>query len=185
VVEGKLLIIILYVDDLILTGDEKMVKYCKEDLAREFEMKDLGLMHYFLGMEVWLGDDELFVSHGKYVNEILKKFHMKRNKPMETPPIGNWRKEDATLGEVVEATIYRKLVGSPMYFVNTQLDVCFVINQRIQAIVKTTELYWKLTKHLLRYLRSTTQFGIWYRRTKGVKLQGFTDADWARVHQKG
>ena len=53
VVEGKLLIIVLYVDDLILTDDEKVVKYYKEDLAREFEMKDLGLMHYFLGMEVW------------------------------------------------------------------------------------------------------------------------------------
>lgn len=61
-VEGKLLIIVLYVDDLILTGDEKMVKPCKEDLAREFEMKDLRLMHYFLGMEVWQGDGELFVS---------------------------------------------------------------------------------------------------------------------------
>ena len=52
-VGGKLLIIVLYVDSLILIGDEKLVKYCKEDLAREFEMKELGLMHYFLGMEVW------------------------------------------------------------------------------------------------------------------------------------
>ena len=52
VVEGKFFIIVLYVDDLILTGDQKLIKYCKEDLAREFEMKDLGLMHYFLGMEV-------------------------------------------------------------------------------------------------------------------------------------
>ena len=51
-VEGKLLIIVLYVDNLILTGDEKLIKSCKENLAREFEMKDLGLMHYFLGMEV-------------------------------------------------------------------------------------------------------------------------------------
>jgi len=53
VVEGKILIIILYVDDLILTGDDHLIKSCKEDLAREFEMKDMGLMHYFLGMEVW------------------------------------------------------------------------------------------------------------------------------------
>eukprot|EP00253_Pinus_taeda_P034320 PITA_34320 len=52
VVECKLLIIVLYVDDLILIGDHKLIKYCKEDLARNFEMKDLGFMHYFLGMEV-------------------------------------------------------------------------------------------------------------------------------------
>ena len=52
-VEGKPLIIVLYVDDLILKGDDQLIKSCKEDLAREFEMKDMGLMHYFLGMEVW------------------------------------------------------------------------------------------------------------------------------------
>eukprot|EP00253_Pinus_taeda_P036631 PITA_36631 len=106
-VEGKLLIIVLYVDYLILTGDDQLIQYCKEDLAREFEMKELGLMHYFLGMEVWKGDGELFVSQGKYDNEILKRFCMESCKPMETVVAGKWRKEDATSGEVVEATIYR------------------------------------------------------------------------------
>ena len=59
VVEGKILIIVIYVDDLILTGDELMILSCKDDLAKEFEMKDLGLLHYFLGLEIWqvcLGD---------------------------------------------------------------------------------------------------------------------------------
>eukprot|EP00253_Pinus_taeda_P020200 PITA_20200 len=102
-----------------LNGNEKLIKSCKEELVREFKMKDLGLMHYFLGMQVWQGDEELFVSQGKYANEILKKFHMERNKPMETPLAGNWRKEDATSGEVAEAIIYRQLVGSLMYLLNT------------------------------------------------------------------
>ena len=70
-------------------------------------MKDLGLMHYFLGMEVWKGDEEMFVTQGKYANKVLKHFHMESSKPLETPLAGNWRKEDATSGEVVEATIYR------------------------------------------------------------------------------
>jgi len=68
VVEGKMLIIVLYVDDLILIDDEKLIKSCKEDLTREFEMKDTRLMYYFLGMSVWQGDGELFVSQGKYAN---------------------------------------------------------------------------------------------------------------------
>ena len=53
VVEGKILIILLYVDDLILTGDEQLIHLCKEDIAKEFEMKNLGLLHYFLGLEIW------------------------------------------------------------------------------------------------------------------------------------
>ena len=83
------MIIVLYVDDLILTGDERLIRSCKEDLSREFEMKDMGLMHYFLGLEVWKGDEELFVYHGKNSNKILKKFHMESNTPMETPIVGN------------------------------------------------------------------------------------------------
>eukprot|EP00253_Pinus_taeda_P036108 PITA_36108 len=97
----------------------KLIMSCKEDLAREFEMKDMGLMHYFLGMEVWKKDGELFVSQGKYANEILKRFHMEKCKPMQTPLASNWRKEVATSREVVEATVYRQLVGSLMYLMNT------------------------------------------------------------------
>jgi hypothetical protein len=88
-VEGKLLIIVLYVDDLILTGDDKMIHSCKEDLAKEFEMNDLGLLHYFLGLEIWQRDGEIFVSQGKYAREILGKFHMEGCKPMDTPLPGN------------------------------------------------------------------------------------------------
>ena len=82
-------------------------------------MKDMGLLHYFLGLEIWQRDGEIFVSQGKYAKEILGKFNMESYKSMETPLPGNWRKEDATSGEVVDATVYRQLVGSLMYLMNT------------------------------------------------------------------
>eukprot|EP00253_Pinus_taeda_P003633 PITA_03633 len=97
--------------------------------------------------EVSQKDGELFVSQGKYANEILRRFHMEKCKPMQTPLGDNWRKEDVTLGELS------------------------------QAMVHPTKLFWKAMKHVLRYLRGTSQYGIWFRRTKVVKLQGFTDAD--------
>ena len=83
-VEGKFLIIVWYVDDLILTGDENLIRFFQEDLGREFEMKDMGLMHYFLGLEVWQGDAELFVYQGKYANKILQRFHVESFKSMGT-----------------------------------------------------------------------------------------------------
>ena len=127
VVEGKILIIFLYVDDLILTGDEQLIHSCKEDIAREFEMKDMGLLHYFLGLEIWQRDGEIFVSQGKYAKEILSKFHTESCKPMDTPLPRNWRKEDATSTEVVYATVYQQLVGSLMYLVNTRPDICYAV----------------------------------------------------------
>ena len=100
-------------------------------------------------------------------------------KPMETPIVGNWRKEDATSGEVVAATVFRQLVGSPMYLVNMRPDLCFAVNQLSQVVVQQTKLFWKVVKHVLRYLIGTTQYGLWYKWIEGVKFQGFTDAGWA------
>jgi hypothetical protein len=118
------------------------------------------------------------VSQGKYAREILGKFHMEGCKPMDTPLPGNWRKEDATSGEVVDATVYRQLVGSLMYLVNTRPDICYAVNQLSQAMVKPTKLFWKASKHVLRYLKGTSEYGLWYRYTDEVKLHGFTDAYW-------
>ena len=177
--DGKILIIFLYVDHLILMGDENLIHSCKANLAKEFEMKDLGLLHYFLGLEIWQREGELFVSQGKYAWEILGKFHMEDCKPMDTPLLGNWRKEDATSTEVVDATVYPQLVGSLMYLFNTRPNICYVMNQLSQAMVNPTKLFWKEGKHVLKYLTGTFKYGLWYRQTDEVKLHGFTDADWA------
>jgi hypothetical protein len=81
----------------------------------------------------------------------------------------------------VDATIYRQLVGSLMYLVNTRLKIFYAVNQLSQAMVKPTELFWKAEKHVLRYLKGTFEYGLWYRQIDEVKLHGFTDADWEGI----
>lgn len=61
-VEGEPLILVLYVDNLFLIGSSKLIEDCKENLVVEFDMKDLGLMHYFLGLEVLQGDMDIFLG---------------------------------------------------------------------------------------------------------------------------
>jgi hypothetical protein len=73
---NECLILVLYVDDLFLTGSERLIVECKQALTAKFEMNDLGLMHYFLGLEVRQRTDEIFPSQGKYTIEILKNFGM-------------------------------------------------------------------------------------------------------------
>src|SRR3984885_3112246 len=70
---------VLYVDDLFLIGADPLIHKCKRELAFEFEMKDLGLMHYFLGLEVWHKPGEIFLSHGKYIVKILERFGTARS----------------------------------------------------------------------------------------------------------
>jgi len=69
---------------------------------------------------------------------------------------------------------------------NTQPDLFYAVNQLSQAMVQPTKFFWKATKHVLRYLRGTSQYGLWYRWIEGVKLRGFTDADWvgSQTNQK-
>ena len=68
----KPLILVLYVDGLFLTGADPLIHQCKRELATELEMKDLGLMHYFLGLEVWQRPGEIFLSQGKYIGKLLE-----------------------------------------------------------------------------------------------------------------
>ena len=70
IMDDEPLIFVLYVDNLFLTGNEKLIGWCKKKLVSEFEMKDLGLMHYFLGLEVWKRQKEIFLSQGKYTIDI-------------------------------------------------------------------------------------------------------------------
>jgi len=72
--------------------------------------------------------------------------------------------------EVIEATVYKQLVGSLMYLVNTRLNLYYVVNWLSQAMVQPTKMFWNAAKHVLRYLIGTSQYGLWYRRTEGVKL---------------
>eukprot|EP00253_Pinus_taeda_P030502 PITA_30502 len=120
-----------------------------------------------------------FLIIDKYAQEILEKFNMHGCKPVDTPLPGGWRNEDATSTEVVDATVYRQLVGSLMYPVNTRPDICYVVNQLSQSMVKPTKFFWKAGKHVLHYLIGTSRYGLWYKQEDEVELCGFTDADWA------
>jgi hypothetical protein len=99
---------LLYVDDLFLTGEENLITDCKKKLVAEFEMKDLGLMHYFLGLEVWQSPEKIFLNQGKYAVEILKRFDMLECKSMNTPMETKLKLLVDTSSELVDATLYRQ-----------------------------------------------------------------------------
>jgi hypothetical protein len=121
-------ILLLYVDDLFLTGEEKLITDCKKKLVVEFEMKDLGLMHYFLGLQVWQSPEKIFLNQGKYAVGILKRFDMLECKSMNTPMETRLKLLVDTLSELVDATLYKQIIGSLMYLTNTRLDICFAVN---------------------------------------------------------
>ena len=91
-------------DDLFLTRNEKQIVECKKKLVVEFEMKDLGLMHYFLGLEVWKSLEEIFLNQRKYAVEILKRFNMLECNVMATPMDTNLKLLADEVSELVDVT---------------------------------------------------------------------------------
>ena len=169
----------LYVDDLFITGGEHPIDACKKDVASEFKMIDLRLMHYYLGMEVWQKDGHVFLGQGKYAVDVLRRFRMEECKPMSTPFIINWKKLHASEGELVDPPLFRQLIRSLMYLVNTRPNMSFAVNTLSQFMVEPRRVHWTVAKHILRYLAGTTDYGLDYRRSDGVGVVGFTDSDWA------
>jgi hypothetical protein len=71
VMKEESMILLLYVDDLFLTGEEILITECKKNLTSEFEVKDLGLLYYFLGLEIWQSLERIFLNQGKYAVKIM------------------------------------------------------------------------------------------------------------------
>ena len=98
------------------------------ELACEFDIKDLGLMHYYLGLEVQHNHGEIFLWQSKYVVNILQKFGIMYCKSMATRMVIDLRKLRDSDSNPIDSSLYRQLICSLMHLVNTRLDICFVVN---------------------------------------------------------
>jgi hypothetical protein len=124
-----LVILVLYVDDLIITrNNEVHIKQVKEELQAGFKMSDLGPLHYYLGVEVTQHTNQIFLSQTKYATELLKKFGMEYCKPSLTPMEQNLKLSKFEGGELVNSTRYRQLIGSLIYLTNTRPYLSYSIN---------------------------------------------------------
>lgn len=177
-----ILIVSLYVDDLIYTGsDEKMIRDFKNDMMQKYEMNDMGLLHYFLGIEVEQNKDGVFISQKKYVDNILKKFKMEACNPVPIPLVVNekFMKEDGS-GDV-DPSMFRSLVGSLLYLTTTRPDIMYATSLLSRFMHKPSNIHYGVAKRVLRYIKGTKDYGIMYEKNENEKLRlfGFCDSDWA------
>jgi hypothetical protein len=120
-------------------------------------MKDLGLMHYFLGLEVWKKPSEIFLSQSKYAVDVLRRFGMLDCKSMSTPMISNLKKlhNQATGSNPEDPTVYRQIIGSLMYLVYTRSDICYVVNAPSQFMCEPKHIHMVAIKHVQKTVQKT------------------------------
>ncbi|GKV31573.1 hypothetical protein SLEP1_g40251 [Rubroshorea leprosula] len=177
---GGILIVCLYVDDLIFTGNNpSMFEEFKRAMSNEFEMTDIGLMSYYLGIEVKQMEEGIFISQENYAREVLKRFNMSNCKPVNTPVAGGMKLSKFEEGGSVDATLFRSLVGSLRYLTCTRPDILFGVGLVSRYLEAPTTVHLKAAKRILRYVKGTTNFGLNYFASNDFTLRGFSDSDWA------
>lgn len=174
------IIVCLYVDDIIyMSSSDSLVADFKSNMMKKFEMSDMGLLHYFLGLEVKQGIDGIFISQRKYAIDLLKRFSLLNCKPAVTPMNMNEKLqlEDGT--EEANAKNFRSLVGGLIYLTHTRPEIAFAVGVISRFMQNPTKHHLGAAKRILRYVAGTANYGIWYTQVSNFSLCGFTDSDWA------
>eukprot|EP00253_Pinus_taeda_P025350 PITA_25350 len=179
--DGKLLIVMLYVNDVIFTGnDDYLIENFILVMKEEFEMTDLGLLRYFLGIEVDQNKNGIFHSQEKYVNEVLGRFNMQECKAAITPMVMGLKLSKEDSSKDFDPSLYKSIVCSLMYLTATRSDIMFAVSLISRFMERPKEAHWKAAKRILRYVKGTKRFGILYTVSECSNLIGYNDSDWAR-----
>ncbi|KAK0594035.1 hypothetical protein LWI29_029766 [Acer saccharum] len=151
----------------------------KEVLAKEFEIKNLGSLKYFLGMEVARSKKGIVVSQRKYILDLLKETGMLGCKPADTPMESSYKisfKEDSP---PVDTGRYQRLVGKLIYLSHTRPDIGFPVSVISQFMNKPNEEHLEAVYRILRYLKMNPGKGIFFRKGTSKDVEIYSDADWA------
>ena len=187
--KGKLAMIVLYVDDiLIASNDKEKLKRIKCHLSSVFQMKDLGEPRNFLEMTIQRNRKErkIVIHQAAYTEKVLEKFNMKECKPQSTPMVTRQVKnrnnkvklhtEDPESINEIKKVPYREAIESLMYLANaTRPDIAFAVNYLARKQLEPTEDDWNDVKRVFRYLRGTTDLGIRFTSTS-KHLEALTDS---------
>ena len=167
-------------DDIILTGNhEGKIDLLKKLLTKEFEIKDLGNLKYFLGMEIARSKKGITVSQRKYVLDLLNEIGMLGCKPAETPMDSTVKLEESDGSPPVDKGRYQRLVGKLIYLSHTRPDIGFSVSMVSQFMNNPTEKHMTAVTRILRYLKMTPGKGLFFQRTTKKDIEIFSDADWA------
>ncbi|BBH06529.1 ABC-2 type transporter family protein [Prunus dulcis] len=178
--KGKVTALIIYVDDMIITGNDKQeISQLQDYLATEFEMKDLGGLKYFLGIEVARSQQGIFLSQRKYVLDLLTDIGMLDCKPADTPIVQNHHLGEYPDQVPTNKERYQRLVGRLIYLSHTRPDIAYAVSVVSQFMHSPSEDHMNAVLRILRYLKSAPGKGLMFSKHGHLNIDGYSDADWA------
>ncbi|CAM8908070.1 unnamed protein product [Rhodiola kirilowii] len=174
------LILLVYVDDVIITGNsETLMAAVKQFIHEKFRIKDLGHLKYFLGLEVARSTDGIILNQRKYALELLEEHKLTDCKPAKTPMKPKHTLSLSTTPLLADSLHYRRLVGKLIYLTITRPDLAYPAHILSQFMQHPTEEHLSAALRLLRYIKAAPAQGIFFPSQSDLQLQAFCNADWA------
>ena len=176
---GKVTILLVYVDDIIITGnDEFGVSFLSSELAKAFEIKPLGRLRYFLGIEVAYSPQGIFISQHKYIMDLLKETKMNHCKPSAVPIDPNIKLGLCEEEPPVDKGQFQRLVGKLIYLNHTRPDIAFSVGVLSRFMNSPRKSHLEAAYKVLAYLKGSVGHGLLFKRHGGTTVTMYTDADW-------
>ncbi|RVW53023.1 Retrovirus-related Pol polyprotein from transposon RE1 [Vitis vinifera] len=177
---GGVTALLLYVDDIIVTGNDEREKHeVKQRLATEFEIKELGKLKYFLGIEVAYSTQGIFISQQKYVIDLLIETGKIGCKPVSTPMDPNHKLGKAKEEPMVDKRMYQRLVVRLIYLAHTRPDIAYTVSVISQFMHDIREPHLQAAYKVLHYLKGNPRKGILFKKNNTLALDAYTDVDYA------
>jgi Reverse transcriptase (RNA-dependent DNA polymerase)/gag-polypeptide of LTR copia-type/GAG-pre-integrase domain len=172
--------LLVYVDDIVLTGNNtSLITQIVHLLDQKFTIKDLGKLHFFLGIEVHPHDNGLLLTQSRYIYSILDRTHMHGAKPVNTPMATGLPLTKLSGAPFEDPHLYRSVVGALQYATITRPEISFAVNRVSQFMHSPSTCHWVAVKRILRYLKGTINYGLTIMPSTSLTLHAYADSDWA------
>ncbi|XP_070013007.1 uncharacterized mitochondrial protein AtMg00810-like [Nicotiana sylvestris] len=177
---SSIVIVAVYVDDVLVTGnDTTEITSLKSFLDQQFRIKDLGILHYFLGLEVLRESAGVIITQRKFVVDMLTEFDSHDLSPVSAPLHVPCKITSNTRNPLSNPLVYCRLVGKLNFLTNTRPDLSYSVQLLSQFMHSPCEGHFQAALHVLRYVKGTVGQGLFMSTTSDFKLHAFCDRDWA------
>lgn len=174
---GENIWLVVWVDDILITGSENAKEEIIKKLRKEFNAKNLGRIKCFLGTEIIREEDTIKLSQKKLIDKIVQRFNMSECKAAVNPMEFNFQ---INKSEEIIAVPYRELIRSLTYLsMISRPDITFATSYLGRYLDHPTTAAWKAAKRIIRYVKATRNLSLTFRKTTGLGITAFSDADWA------
>ncbi|XP_071695611.1 uncharacterized protein [Rutidosis leptorrhynchoides] len=176
-------VLLVYVDDIVITGNNKAeIDSVKHFLKSKFLIKDLGLLKYFLGIEVVQTNDAIYLSKRKYCMELINEFGLLASKPLSTPielNVSSYKGKDNEK-VISNITVYQKLIGKLIYITITRPDISYAVHILSQFMHAPKPSHLNLAFRVLRYVKGCPGKGLSFSKSNSLTLSAYVDSDWGK-----